>query len=65
MNKILSVGDIHGRDTWKDITHGSTYDFNIWANAVAEGASPTDETWKDMPFMNFDKKSRYNFRGDK
>lgn len=53
--KILSIGDIHGRDTWKEILFGSSYEYNIWATAVANGASPVDELWKDMPFMSYDK----------
>lgn len=52
--KILSTGDIHGLDLWKDLT-GSIYDFSIWKTAVDEGAPAHHDLWKDMPFMSIDK----------
>lgn len=55
MNKILSIGDVHGQDLWKDFTHGSTYDFMIWKTAVDAGAPASDDFWKEMPFMEFSK----------
>ena len=51
--KILSIGDIHGRDTWMFLTHGSPYEYNIWKTAVEEGA-PID--WdENLPFLQYDK----------
>ena len=53
--KIASLGDIHGRDTWKFHTHGSPYDYNLWKIAVDAGAPVDSEVWKDMPYSGFDK----------
>jgi len=56
----LSIGDIHGRDVWKDFTHGSTYDFDSWQAAVMHGADADTEFWRpkdflETHFMNVDK----------
>lgn len=66
MSKLItvSIGDVHGRDVWKDFTHGSTYDFEIWKTAVLNGGDAVSDFWKtDDPlhFMNVDK---YIFIGD-
>ena len=54
--RVLSIGDIHGRDTWKFITHGSSYEFDLWRTMVEAGATPDDESFKDdYPFMGVDK----------
>ena len=54
--KILSIGDIHGRDSWKFLTHGSPYEYNTWRTAVDAGADGADlEFWKEMPYAQFDK----------
>lgn len=58
---ILTVGDVHGNDLWKDYTHGSTYDFNNWMNSVMHGAPPDYDFWKEHPFMKYD---RIVFVGD-
>lgn len=56
MKHILSIGDVHGRDAWKFLTHGSSYEYNVWRTAVDNGASPTDnEFWKELPYSKFDK----------
>lgn len=53
--KILSLGDIHGRDKWMFHTHGSPYEFNYWKTSVENGAPGDDEFWKDLPYMQYDK----------
>jgi predicted MPP superfamily phosphohydrolase len=54
--KICSIGDVHGRDSWKFITHGSPYEFEQWAIMVNEGADPSHEFFKDdYPYFEFDK----------
>ena len=40
--KVLCLGDIHGRDTWKFHTHGSPHDYITWKIAVDAGA-PADD----------------------
>ena len=53
--KILSLGDIHGRDKWMFHTHGSPYEFNLWKISVENGAPGDCEFWNDMPYMEYDK----------
>ena len=53
--KILSIGDIHGRDTWQHFTHGSQYDFGLWKISIEAGADASSDFWKEMPYYNFDK----------
>jgi hypothetical protein len=54
--KIMTIGDVHGRDTWKFMTHGSSYEFEQWAIMVGNGADPNDELFKnDYPYTGFDK----------
>jgi hypothetical protein len=53
---ILSIGDIHGRDAWKFLTHGSSYEYNLWRTAVDAGAPADDyDFWKECPYTKFDK----------
>ena len=52
--KLLAIGDIHGRDNWKDKLFGSTYDYENWVtrdllNGVTEEMA---DTW---PFHKWDK----------
>ena len=55
MKKILTIGDVHGRDKWMFHTHGSPYEFNHWMTMVENGA-PADENefWKEMPYTQYD-----------
>lgn len=53
--KILSIGDIHGRDQWKFLTHGSPYEYNTWRTACDHGAEPVSDFWSEMPYTAFDK----------
>ena len=55
MKKILSLGDIHGRDKWMFHTHGSPYEFDLWKVAVENGAPGDDTFWNDLPYMEYDK----------
>lgn len=53
--KILTLGDVHGRDRWMFHTHGSPYEFDFWKEAVENGAPGDDDFWQDYPYMEFDK----------
>ncbi len=55
MKKILSLGDVHGRDRWMFHTHGSPYEFNLWKTSVEHGAPGDDDFWDNLPFMEYDK----------
>lgn len=52
--KILSIGDIHGRDSWKFMTHDSPYEYNIWRIAVDNGGDPLS-FWEALPYHQYDK----------
>ena len=54
--KVLTLGDIHGRDRWMFHTHGSPYEFNHWMTMVENGVPADDpEFWKEMPYIGYDK----------
>ena len=54
--KILSLGDVHGRDSWMFHTHGSHYEYNLWKTAIDEGADPQDYNfWKEYDYTTYDK----------
>jgi hypothetical protein len=59
--KTLSIGDIHGKDCWKKITHNSYDEYRDWKTAVNHGATPDSDYWRDYPFMQAD---RIIFVGD-
>lgn len=54
--KILTIGDVHGRDKWMFHTHGSSYEFNHWRTMVENGV-PADakDFWEEMPYSQYDK----------
>lgn len=50
--KTISIGDIHGRDSWKEILFGSLDSYTFWREAYISGA-PFD--WNpDLPFLAYD-----------
>ena len=54
--KILTIGDIHGRDLWKFYTHGSSYEYDLWKVSIEAGADPTNyEFWKEFTYAQVDK----------
>jgi hypothetical protein len=54
--RILSIGDVHGRDSWMFQTHGSSYEYNLWKTAVEAGADPLDhDFWKEYDYTSYDK----------
>lgn len=53
--KILSIGDIHGKDAWKFITHNSSYEYNLWRTAIDNGVSPYSQQFKHLNYFNYDK----------
>ena len=55
MKKILTLGDVHGRDKWMFHTHGSPYEFNHWLTMIENGVPADDkEFWKEMPYTQYD-----------
>jgi len=56
VKKILTIGDVHGRDKWMFHTHGSPYEFNNWVTMVENGVPENaDDFWKEMPYTKYDK----------
>lgn len=53
--KILSIGDIHGLDLWKDLVFSPSYDFDVWKISVDAGATPDSSLWNSMLYMQYDK----------
>jgi hypothetical protein len=53
--KTLSIGDIHGRDAWMFLTHGSPYEFNHWRTLVEEGVPADSDFHKEIPYYDYDK----------
>lgn len=52
--KLIAVGDIHGRDIWKDKFFGSTYDFQNWV--TRDLANGIENEMADLyPFYKWDK----------
>ena len=55
MKKILTLGDIHGRDKWMFHTHGSPHEFNHWMTMVENGVpADAEEFWNEMPYTQYD-----------
>ena len=55
MKKILTIGDVHGRDRWMFHTHGSPYEFNHWMTMIENGVPADDkEFWAEMSYINYD-----------
>lgn len=51
--RLIAIGDIHGRDNWKDKLFGSTYDFNNWVTRdLANGIE--NEMAEMYPFNKWD-----------
>ena len=52
---ILTIGDIHGRNNWKDILFSSVQDYEIWRTAIDNGGDPIEPFWNYLPFKSCDK----------
>jgi hypothetical protein len=53
--KILTIGDIHGKTSWKILTHGGYTEYSLWRNSVDEsGGIDTSEFW-NLPCFTYDK----------
>lgn len=55
MKKVLSIGDIRGRDLWMFYTHENPYDFKKWKESVENGIPADCEFWNEMPYRKYDK----------
>lgn len=56
IKRVMTIGDVHGRDTWKFMTHGSPYEFEEWVIMIQNGADAKDVLFKeDYPYMKMDK----------
>lgn len=53
--KTISIGDIHGVNGWKFITHGSAYDYDSWIESINNGKSIDDEEFSELPYTSSDK----------
>lgn len=52
--KLIAIGDVHGRDYWKDKLFGSTYDYENWV--TRDLLNGIHEEMSDMwPFHKYDK----------
>jgi len=51
ITKTCSIGDIHGRDTWMNFTHGSPANFAEWKKSIENNTEYT----KDALYDTFDK----------
>ena len=49
---ILTLGDIHGRSTWKDIVFGGETEFFFWKSSIEHGYLELDDNYD---FHKFDK----------
>jgi predicted phosphodiesterase len=58
--KIMSIGDIHGRNTWKTVLFGSLMDYNSWRTEVDNGAK---EAFEDT-YPIFNEMDKIVFVGD-
>ena len=50
-----TIGDVHGRDIWKFITHGSSYEFEEWKNKIIDGVSINDVMFTELSYHKYDK----------
>lgn len=57
MKRIISIGDIHGRDVWKQIIFGSTLTFDEWKDSRINNDS-------NIEFEAFDEFDKFIFIGD-
>lgn len=55
MVKILTIGDIHGREIWKEFLFGTIEKFEAWKEQVFTGKSPEFETSLNIVFSDVDK----------
>ena len=55
IKRTLSIGDIHGRNIWKNLTHGTIEDYEIWRTAIDSGTDVNAKVFKSMPYRKFDK----------
>jgi hypothetical protein len=58
--KIMSIGDIHGRNTWKKAIFGSIADYNHWRTEIDNGAK---EAFEDQ-YPNLQTMDKIIFVGD-
>ena len=55
IKRTLSIGDIHGRNIWKNLTHGTVKDYESWRTAIDSGIDVNAKVFKSMPYRKFDK----------
>ena len=53
--KTLTIGDIHGRNDWMMLTHGSHKNYQDWKISVEHGTRADSPYFKSYPFMQYDK----------
>ena len=53
--KTLTIGDIHGRNGWMELTHGSVNNFREWKVNVEHGQRADSPYFSTYPYMQYDK----------
>jgi len=53
--KTLTIGDIHGRNSWMELTHGSLNNFREWKFNVEHGQRVDSPYFNHHPYMQYDK----------
>lgn len=55
MKKIISIGDIHGRYSWKEALFGKYSEFTYWKSLVEENSPMAADVWEKSPVAQFSK----------
>jgi hypothetical protein len=55
MKKTISIGDIHGRSSWKEALFGDYTRFNHWKYLIEEKSPMSEGIWKESPGSQFSK----------
>jgi hypothetical protein len=53
--KTLTIGDIHGRNSWMNLTHGSVPKYFEWKIAVEHGQRVDSPYFNNLPYAKYDK----------
>jgi hypothetical protein len=55
MKKTISIGDIHGRSSWKEALFGDYTEFTYWKSLVEENSPMAADVWEKAPVAQFSK----------
>lgn len=51
--KVLTIGDLHGRDNWKTVCFGGTSLYDIWVTEVENDLFTTDNLFNEYDYIIF------------